>query len=62
MAGLVGDACSDLAPIVETNRLSHGHRSQGVLPDVVLYDAMAIRHDDGVELATMVHAGDPPSW
>ncbi len=58
MAGLVSDACSDLAPIVETNRLSHGHRSQGVLPDVVLYDAMAMRHDDGVELATMVHAGD----
>ena len=31
---------------------------EGVLPDVVLYDAVAIQYDDGAELEAMVMAGD----
>ncbi len=31
---------------------------EGVLPDVVLYDAVAVQRDDGAELAAIVEAGE----
>jgi DNA-binding NarL/FixJ family response regulator len=47
------------APDLEVmQEYASGVPHEGVLPDVVLYDALAIRHDGGAELKAMVEAGE----